>query len=132
MAGGPVVSAPAVRNDPPVADDWGEVVRPIGPIGPVFPAPSTQSTLTAIPGAIAPVVLLAANPNRLGFSIRNTSMTDVLYVKASASGAAVSAVYHTVAICPGGYYEDPYRYVGIVTGVWSAATGEALVDEYLP
>jgi hypothetical protein len=59
-------------------------------------------------------------------------MQDVLYVKASNQITLVSSNFHTVALVPQAYYEDPYHYVGIVTGVWSGATGAALVDEYTP
>jgi hypothetical protein len=126
---GPVGNS-TLRDRVPDADDFGIVVRPVGPIS---PATTSTSTLTAIPASVAPVVLLAANADRLGFSIRNTSTTDTLYIKASASGGAVSPTYHTVALRPSAYYEDPYHYVGEVTGMWDpGATGEALVDEYSP
>ena len=128
MSGG-VVSGPATRTVVPDADDAGLVVRPIGPVGPPVP---TTSTVTSVAAALAPVALLAANAARVGFSIRNTSSADTLYVLAAPAGV-VSAAFHTVAIRPGAYYEDPYRYVGEVTGVWApAATGAALVDEYTP
>lgn len=134
---GGTVSDAATRPDPPNANDQGLVVRPIGggPSGEiiVIPIPSTDSGLVAIPATLVPVLLLAANADRIGFTIRNTSDTDWLYVKASTTVGAVSPVFHTVAIPPHGYYEDPYRYVGDVDGVWDpGATGLAMVDEYLP
>lgn len=129
MSGG-VVSGPATRTVPPDPDDAGMVVRPIGPIGPVIPLTATTGAVTSVPAAIVATPLLAANPARLGFSIRNTSTADTLYVLAANAGA-VSPALHTVALVPGAYYEDPYHYVGPVTGVWApAATGTALVDEY--
>lgn len=129
MSRGPV-GDPTLRDRVPDADDFGIVVRPVGPVS---PATTTTSTLTSIPAALAPVVLLAANAARLGFSITNTSSSDTLYVKASAAGGAVSSIFYTVALRPNAYYEDPYHYVGQVTGVWGpAATGTALVDEYAP
>lgn len=129
---GSTVAEAATRDSPPAANEQGLVVRPIGPID-VVPEPSTQSTLVTIPATVVPVQLLAANANRLGFSIFNTSYADTLYVKASTSVGAVSPSFFTVAIPPRSYYEDPYRFVGAVSGVWDpAATGEATVDEYLP
>ena len=126
----PAVTGAAVRNDPPVPDDYGQVVRVLGTL-PVSTPASTTSTIATIPSSIVEVLLLAANPNRTGFSIRNTSTMDTLYVKASAAGPAASPVFHTVALVPGAYYEDPFHYVGPVYGVWAAAaTGAALVDEY--
>lgn len=133
---GSKVSAPATRDAPPVPDDWGLVVRPIfgGVPVPVEETPSTDGVLTAVPASIAPVTLLAANATRLGFTIRNSSTTAWLYVKSSIHGAVVSDTFHTVALGPCGYYEDPYHYVGEVTGVWAngAMTGDALITEYLP
>lgn len=136
MPPGSKVSAPATRNAPPAVDEFGLVVRPIfgGVPVPVEEAPSTDGVLTAVPASGAPVTLLAANATRLGFSIRNSSTTAWLYVKSSTHGGAVSDTFHTVAISPCGYYEDPYHYVGIVTGIWAngALTGNALITEYLP
>lgn len=133
MAGDPnPVPGPAVLNHAPAVDEYGEVVRIAGAI-PTTPQKPANSALTAIAADVNPVVLLAANANRIGFSIRNTSADDTLYVKASAAGGAVSSTYHTVALVPGAYYEDPYGYTGEVSGVWApAATGDALVDEYTP
>lgn len=129
---GSTVSEAATRDSPPAPDEQGLVVRPIGP-STVIPQPSTTSGLVAIPASLVPVLLLAANANRLGFSIRNSSDTDWLYVKASTTVGAVSPTFHTVALPPHGYYEDPFRFVGDVFGVWDpAATGAAMVDEYLP
>lgn len=129
------VTAPATRDGAPASNEWGLVVRPIfsAPV-PVEEAPSTDAVLTAVPASAAPVTLLAANATRLGFSIRNSSTTAWLYIKSSTHGAAVSTSFHTVAISPCGYYEDPYHYVGDVTGIWAngAIAGDALVTEYLP
>ena len=111
------------------------VVRPIGGGSGgttiVIPISSTTSTVVSVPAAVVPTVLLAANANRIGFSIRNTSTVDTLYVMSNPTDV-VSAALHTVALGPGGYYEDPYHYVGKVTGIWTAATGAALVTEYTP
>jgi hypothetical protein len=132
---GGIVSGGAVRNTPPDPTDYGAVVRPIGsgPGGatPVIEQPSANSNLTSVAAAIVPGTVLAANPVRLGFSVRNASAVATLYLKASAAAPPVSATFHTVALVPGAYYEDPYHYVGDVTGVWSSAVGEALVTEYM-
>ena len=131
-----------VIDSPPATDAFGYVVRPLfgGPVPvpvPVFveELPATNSHVTAIAGSLAPVVLLnpdpdPTDPNRLGWSVRNTSQTDILYVLASPTGV-VSPTFHTVALRPTAYYEDPYHYVGLVTGVWGTGpSGEALVTEY--
>ena len=137
MAGGKgKVTGARTREDPPDIDDPGLVVRPIGggPGGVVVveEIPSKTSGVTAIPVSAAPVPLLVASATRLGWSVRNTSTIDTLFVLASASGV-VSPTFHTVALRPGAYYEDPYHYTGDVFGIWDAATnGEALVDDYQP
>lgn len=127
----PNVSGGATRNDPPVPTDWGLVVRPIG--GSSSVTRSTDGEITVVPANAAPVVLLTENLNRLGFSIRNTSTTATLYVKASIQATPVSAVFHTVALKPCGYYEDPFHYVNEVSGVWvGVLDGAAMVTDYLP
>lgn len=129
--GGRVV-APATRNDPPDPADWGLVVRPIFagiPPIPVVP-PATQGVVTVVAASAVPVLLLAANPLRIGFSIRNASNSQ-LYVK-SAAGGVVSPTFNTVELIMNAYYEDPYRYVGDVFGIWDVAVGEALITEYAP
>lgn len=130
MAGPLVQLTPQVRTDAPESNDPAVVAVLKGPLPPFPPAPSAASTLTSIPASTSPVTLLAANANRLGFSIQNSSTTDTLFIKASASGAPVSTAFYTVAIYPQSYYEDPFHYVGPVTGIWTGTDGTALVDEY--
>lgn len=131
----PSVTGAAVKNSAPTTTDWGLVVRPIGGGGGgaviVVTEPSANSTVTSVAGSATAVQLLAANPNRLGFSIYNSSAVDTLYVLAN-PGGTVSNVLFSVAIAPKGYYEDPYHYVGKVEGIWDHATGAALVTEYTP
>lgn len=128
----------AVRDDAPAVDDFGLVVRPIGGGGggaiPVAPPPEV-GTVTSVAASLVSGDLLAADPIRIGFSVRNTSTTATLYLLASTGGGVASAALHTVGIAPGGYYEDPYRYVGMVVGVWVGALGggdAALVTSYTP
>lgn len=123
----------AVRDDPPVANDFGLVVRPLGTVT-TLPVPTTGA-ITSIPASMVSVTLLAANASRVGFSVRNTSMNSCLYILANSSGGPASSTNHSVALIPGAYYEDPYRYVDEVFGVWDAGImlGElALVTEYVP
>jgi len=122
-----------VRDDPPVANDYGLVVRPLGPV--TFVPESTTAVVTSVPASLVSVSLLAANANRIGFSIRNTSMNAVLYILANSTGGPASSTNHSVMLLPGAYYEDPYRYVDEVFGIWDAGImmGElALVTEYDP
>jgi galactitol-specific phosphotransferase system IIB component len=75
--------------------------------------------------------LLASNANRIGATIFNDS-TSKLYL-ALHSGAAITATApaaaHTIQIPAGGYYEVPFGYTGIITGLWAAANGAARVTE---
>lgn len=137
MAKKGAVTGARTRDSPPDIDDEGLVVRPIwtGPFPvpiPTVEAPSTTTTVNRIPAAIAPTLLLAADPTRLGFSIQNDQpgTSAVLYVLAGVG--VVGPANYTVMLVPGAYYEDPYRYVGVVTGVWDVALGDALVTAYLP
>jgi hypothetical protein len=127
-----------VRDDPPSPSDFGLVTRPIG-AGPggatvEIPVPTTGG-VTTVAASLASIVILAANANRAGFSIRNTSATATLYILQNTLGGAASATNHTVALVPGAYYEDPYRYVDDVIGVWVGVldpTDAAMVTEYIP
>lgn len=133
MAGG-VVSSAATRNDPPVVDDWGLVVRPIGPwAGPVIVDPETFGTavVSSVALSVVTVTLLAANTSRKAAIFYNNSTNRFLFLK---YGAGASTVSFTLRIGPGGAFEMPQAiYNGIVTGIWNAAgAGACLVTEVTP
>ncbi|WP_269929972.1 hypothetical protein [Aminobacter sp. HY435] len=76
------------------------------------------------------VTLLAANRNRLGAVITNDS-TAVLTIKL---GVGASQSDYTVKLAPSATgvpasYELPFGYVGVVTGLWASANGDAKVTE---
>lgn len=128
----------ATRDDDPAPDDFGLVVRPIFAGGgsglPIIPV-STTGVITSVAATNVSTTLLAANTARAGFAIRNTSMNAVLFILQNTGGGVASATNHTVALIPGAYYEDPYRYVGIVIGVWDVGimVGDfAMITEYTP
>jgi len=88
-------------------------------------APSTASVAN-VNSSVTVVTLLAANAARTGAMIVNNS-TATLYVKL---GSAASLTSWSARLDPGGYWEMPRRYyTGIITGIWSAANGEAHVTE---
>ena len=93
--------------------------------------PSGTGTLTAIPAANVPTPFLLADSTRLGFSIFNDSSTDTLYLLLSAGGP-VSVTLFSVALQPKAYFENPFDYRGVVTGIWgSVGVGaQALVNVY--
>lgn len=89
---------------------------------------SATGTLSSVAASTSTATLLVANSARVGFSLYNDSTTATLYL-ALGSGASLSAF--TLKMAPGGYYESPvgFSYTGIVTGVWSAASGNARLTE---
>lgn len=91
---------------------------------------STTNTTATVAGSATVVTLIASNANRLGGTVYNDS-TAILYVKL---GATASLSDFTVALSPltssiGGYFEVPFAYTGIITGIWASATGNARVGE---
>jgi hypothetical protein len=89
--------------------------------------PSTAA-VTTVPASAAVVTLAAAKATRFGLIVvNNTTSTSTLCMK---FGSAASLSSWSVRIEPGGYWEMPPRYyTGIVTGIWSNATGDAHVTE---
>lgn len=86
---------------------------------------STLATSSTIAAAVASTVLLAANAARKGATIYNNS-TATLYIDLD---NAVTTAAYTAQLAPGGYYEVPYNFTGDISGIWSAANGNALVRE---
>lgn len=86
---------------------------------------SGAASAAAVPSSATVVTLRAANTARKGLTIFNDS-SAALTIKL---GAAASQSDFTTKIAAGGYYEVPFRYTGIVTGLWASANGNALVTE---
>ena len=87
---------------------------------------AATATLSNIDGSTTSGTLLAANVARLGATILNDS-TAVLYVKFGTTAA--SATSFTAKLFQDDYYEVPYGYTGMITGIWASATGAARVTE---
>lgn len=88
---------------------------------------TTNTQRTAVVASISSVQLLAANPNRIGAIVANAATSRMwLNLGTSASGSNYTAILE-----PGGYYELPYGYIGVVSAVWAGTFGEALVTEFL-
>ncbi len=130
MAGGRVTHA-SVRNDPPDADDWGLITRPIGGgpgppiiVSQVQPAIGVQ---TVVPASAVTVTLLAANAGRLGATFYNNSPSRLIFLRL---GAGASLATFTVRMMPRSFYEVEWpTYTGIVTGIWNVASGDCQVTE---
>lgn len=86
---------------------------------------SGTATLANVAGSASSVTLLASNTDRRGATIQNDS-TAILYVK---FGSAASTTSYTIKMAADSYYEIPFGYTGIITGIWSSATGSARITE---
>lgn len=90
------------------------------------PTTSSTATLTQVAQNAASTTILAANANRLGAMIQNRTTTRLFL----AFAATASATAYTTRVPAGGYYEVPFSYTGIITGIWAAAgAGDAQVTE---
>lgn len=89
--------------------------------------PAESAVVTSVPAGIASTTLLPANDARRGGTIYNDS-SAALFIK---MGAAASASSFTFKAGTQTYYEIPFNYTGLVTGVWETATGFARVTEVL-
>lgn len=94
-----------------------------------LPAGPATGTTTSVDNAVTVQTLKAANASRKGLTIFNDDTATTGAVLKIKLGAAAAADSFTYAIPPQGYYEVPYGYTGIVTGIASAATGSARVTE---
>lgn len=86
---------------------------------------AATGTQTSVASSASNVTILASNTSRKGATIYNDS-TAILYIRFAATATTSN---YTVQIPSGGYYEVPFRYTGIIDGIWSAANGNARVTE---
>ena len=86
---------------------------------------SSTSTPTTVASSTSSQTIAAANSNRKGLTIWNDS-TATLYIDFD---SACSTSDFAVKIAAGGYYEMPFDYTGVISGIWSAANGNAFVRE---
>jgi hypothetical protein len=88
---------------------------------------AANSAVTRVPAATSSTTLSAANSNRLNIIIVNDG-TNNLYIK---FGTGASTTSYTYYVTSHGTFEMqiPVVYTGIITGLWSTATGGALITE---
>lgn len=86
---------------------------------------SSTGTLSNVSGSASSVTVLAANVDRLQGVIFNDSGAT-LYLK---FGSTASTSSFTYRLDPYYTLEVPASYTGIITGIWSSATGSARVTE---
>jgi hypothetical protein len=88
---------------------------------------STTGTITSVAGATSSTTLLAANTARVSATIYNdTSSGNILYI--ALAGTATTSSY-TIKLWPGSYWDLPVNYTGIITGIWTSASGNARITE---
>lgn len=98
----------------------------INEIGSIRITPTSTTSVSSVTASVTVVTLLALNSSRRGASIHNNSNKD-LHIKLG-SGASLSSF--TVKAPRDFYYEVPFGYTGIITGIWdSGASGNAQVTE---
>lgn len=92
-------------------------------------APQQPNTATKanVSGSASSVTILASNDARLGASIWNDSAA-ILYVDLTGGTATSSSC--SVKLVADAFYEVPFGYTGLITGIWASATGAARVTEY--
>jgi hypothetical protein len=88
---------------------------------------SSAATPISVAASIASVSLLSANSARNGTTIWNNSTAN-LYVEL---GVTATTSAFTARLSAGGYYEVPFTYTGVISGIWDAANGSALVREFI-
>jgi hypothetical protein len=89
---------------------------------------SDTGTTSTVNDTAVSTTLLAANSNRKGATFYNDS-TATLYLKC---GATASTTSFMLPVEPRGYLELPFKYTGIVDGIWTSdtATGAARITEF--
>lgn len=89
---------------------------------------SATGTTSQVADNAGNITLKAANANRLGLSIENTS-TARLHIKC---GATATTTDFTASLSQYGYWEAPYGYTGIVDGIWASDpnAGSAIITEF--
>lgn len=111
------------KGDAVAVDQYGRQIV----VATVSSAPVTASTSVASNASIGTSVgtILALNAARLGATLYNDSAIACL-VKL---GAAATTTSFTVSLAGSGYYEVPFNYTGIVTGITASGTATIRVVE---
>lgn len=87
---------------------------------------SSTGALTSVALATSSTTILASNAARKGFIVYNDSL-NILYI--AFSGTASTSAF-SAKLQPGAAYNSDILYTGIITGIGSAASGNARVTEF--
>ena len=79
------------------------------------------ATLASVASSATSVTIFAAANGSNGRTVFNDS-TAVLYL---AFAATASETAYTVQVAAGGYYEVPWNFDGVISGIWASANGNA-------
>lgn len=90
---------------------------------------AATGTVTSVDSGIAAVTILAANTSRKGATIFNSD-ANALYILMASTGT-VSSSLNSGSIASGAYFNVPFGYTGLITGVWAGdGAGAAKVTEF--
>ena len=93
------------------------------------PITSNVGALTTVPSAATSTTILAANTKRKGATVTNTD-ANALCLRLD-GGTATTTTGFNVRIIQNAYYEIPFGYTGLVTGIWETdGAGAANVCEF--
>lgn len=99
-------------------------------IGDAVQATTLSTVVTAVAATTSVVELGANRAARSAMTVFCEPGSAVMYLK---FGTGASAADYSNQLAAGDYWESsPPKYTGPVTAVWAAATGRALVTEFLP
>ena len=94
------------------------------------PITSNLGALTSVASAAASTTILAANARRKGATVINTD-ANALCLRLD-GGTATTTTGFNVRLVQNAYYEIPFGYTGLVTGIWEAdGAGAANVCEFI-
>ncbi len=93
------------------------------------PVTSNLGTHSTVPSAATSTTLLAANLRRKGATIFNTDANS-LSVNLAGGTATTTTAFH-VLLAQNTYFEVPFGYTGLITGIWAGdGAGAANVCEF--
>lgn len=116
-----------------VGDGTGTIGLKVLSLGLAGGSSSTLGTPTNVAANATSVQLTAANALRKGVTIKNHS-DKVLHLSLSGTATANNSLVDLAAETTGlngGYWECPYNYTGVITGIWEAGpTGNANITVF--
>lgn len=104
------------------------VVPATGAVFTVMPTTTATGNLTSVSAATSSTTILASNAARKSFIVYNDSL-NFLYL--AFSGTSSTTAFSTKLQAGAQYTADTTLYTGIITGIWSAASGAARVTEFV-